>query len=80
MVARNWLTNYFLNLHIKKFKHLNISAPECKPTKNSLSLLSEFYTTSLYASDIGADSFEHFQLGNLNLGKDKYLKIRRNTF
>ena len=46
----------------------------------SLGWLSEFYTTLLYVSDIGADSFPHFQLGASNSDKDKYLKNRGITF
>ena len=45
-----------------------------------LGWLSEFYTTSLYVSDIDANSFAYFQLGASNSQKDEYLKKRRNTF
>ena len=38
MVTPNSLTNYFLSLHILKFKRSNISSTEYKPTKNSLGL------------------------------------------
>ena len=46
----------------------------------SLGWLSEFDTTLLYVSDIGANSFPHFQLGASNSDKDKYLKNRGITF
>ena len=42
-----------------------------------LDWLSEFYTTLLFLSDIGANSFAYFQLGASNSDKDKYLKNRR---
>ena len=41
---------------------------------------SEFYTTLLYVSDIGANSFPQFQFGASNSEKDKYLKKRKNIF
>ena len=80
------MTNSFLNLHIWKFKRSNISGTEYKPTEipfekyNSLGWLSEFYTTLLYLSDIGANSFAQFRLGASNSVKDKYLKKRKNAF
>ena len=35
--------------------------------------LLEFYTTLLFVSDTGANSFAHFQLGTSISDKDKYL-------
>ena len=58
---------------------LQIPFEKCK----SLGWFSEFYTTLLYVSDIGANSFAQFQLGALNSEKDKYLKKtkqKKNTF
>ena len=45
----------------------------------SLGWFSEFYTTLLSVSDIGADSFAQFQLGASNSEKDKYLKKKKKT-
>ena len=55
---------------------LKIPFEKCK----SLGWFSEFYTTLLYVSDIGANSFAQFQLGASNSEKDKYLKKRKNQF
>ena len=80
IVTPNSLTNSFLNLHIWKFKRSNISGTEYKPLKiafekyKSMGWFSESYTTLLYVSDIGANSFALFQLGASNSEKDKYLK------
>ena len=76
IVTVNSLTNSFLNLHVLRFKHLNISGTEYSPLK-ILGLA--FYTTLLNVSDIGtnslanlfANSFAHFQLGTLNSEKNK---------
>ena len=61
------------------------------PTKNplyksikkykSMGWFLEFYTTLLYVSDIGTNSFAQFQLSASNLEKEKYLKKEeKNTF
>ena len=55
-----------LKIHFEKYK--------------SLGWVLEFYTTLLYVSDIGANSFAQFQLGTSSLEKDKYLKTRKNAF
>ena len=55
-----------LKIHFEKYK--------------SLGWVLEFYTTLLYVSDIGANSFAQFQLGASNSEKDKYLKKEKTVF
>ena len=55
-----------LKIHFEKYK--------------SFGWVLEFYTTLLYVSDIGANSFAQFQLGASNSEKDKYLKKSKNQF
>ena len=63
------------------YAHQNTSSLKIPSEKyKSLGLLAEFYTTSLYVSDIGADSFAHFQLDALNSDKDKYVKKNKKHF
>ena len=44
----NWLTNSFLNLHIWKFKRLNISGTEYMPTENPWAGFQNFTSYFMY--------------------------------
>ena len=55
---------------------MNISGTEHKPAKNSLGKIKVnglAFGILLFVSDIGANSFAHFQFGTSISDKDKYL-------
>ena len=63
-----------------QWSHLEIRLRFWSVNHTTETILSWSSSSLLYVSDIGANSFAHFQLGASNSEKDKYLKKRKNTF